>query len=69
MVISGEGADEIFGGYVRYIPIANQYYTNKTFPSYTPLFKKINNSYVDNYSILISKGKDFNYIKEIIKVF
>ena len=69
MVISGEGADEIFGGYVRYMPIAKQYYTNKTFPSYVPLFKKINNSYSDNYSILISKGKDFNYVRDYKKVF
>ncbi len=63
VVISGEGADEIFGGYVRYMPIAKQYYNNKIFPSYEPLFNKINNSYLDNYSKLISKGEDFSYVK------
>ncbi len=67
VVISGEGADEIFGGYVRYMPIANQYYINKIFPSYTPLFNKATNSYLKNYSNLISKGKNSNYVENTIK--
>jgi len=65
VVISGEGADEIFGGYVRYIPIAYQFYINKKFPSYKPLFNKISETYVENYSKLISKDKNYDYVKKI----
>ena len=37
--MSGEGADEIFGGYVRYLPIARQWELEKKFQSYKYLFK------------------------------
>lgn len=67
VVISGEGADEIFGGYVRYIPNSLQYYMNKTFPSYKPMFNKISNSYVENYSKLITRDGNYNYTHDKIK--
>lgn len=40
VIMSGEGADELFGGYVRYLPVAREYELRKHFPSYDWMFSK-----------------------------
>ena len=71
VVLSGEGADEIFGGYVRYMPIAQEYNLKKKYPSYESyLFKKFfkHGDYVESYAALTSRSpKYLKFVKDILK--
>ena len=71
VVLSGEGADEIFGGYVRYMPIAQEYNLKMKYPSYKSyLFKKFfkYDNYIESFAALTSRdAKNINYIKKILK--
>jgi len=57
VVISGEGADEIFGGYIRYLPISLLWELEKEFPSYKYFFSKNYESYLNSYSKISSRNE------------
>lgn len=67
VIISGEGADEIFGGYVRYLPINQIFEINKKFPSYQYLFNKYYDNYLDCFSKITSRNEDIETVKKHYK--
>jgi asparagine synthase (glutamine-hydrolysing) len=67
VVLSGEGADEIFGGYVRYLPLARQWELEKQYPSYGYLFGKHYPSYVDAFAKITARGDNVEFVKEQIR--
>jgi len=68
VILSGEGADEIFTGYARYMPIYMQWKLNKRYPSYDYLFSKFYTSYHDGYAKLTSRNEEnFELIKRTMK--
>ncbi len=67
VVISGEGADEIFGGYVRYLPIAREWELRSSMPSYNYLFGKFYRPYVEGFSRITMRNQNYNYIKKLFK--
>ena len=67
VVISGEGADEIFGGYVRYLPIAREWELRNIMPSYNYLFGKFYRSYLEGFSRITMRNENYNYLKKIFE--
>lgn len=67
VVLSGEGADEIFGGYVRYMPIYASWKLKQNFKSYIPLFDKFYKSYIDGFSSITARNENIDIIKEKMK--
>ena len=68
VILSGEGADEIFTGYARYMPIYMQWKLNKRYPSYEYLYSKFYNSYLDGYAKLSSRNSEnLELIKKTMK--
>ena len=67
VVISGEGADEVFGGYVRYLPIAREWELRRQYPSYEYLFNRHFPSYLDGFAKTTARNDNLEYVKSKIK--
>ena len=72
VVISGEGADEIFGGYVRYLPIAREHELRLQYSSYNDyLFSKYFQfpAYLDGFTRLTARNDDYEYVRSVLEPF
>ena len=68
IVLSGEGADEAFGGYYRYLLIYHDELIKKVpqMKNYQFLINRYYGSIVDRYAKLINRGGDEDYLKSFL---
>jgi len=63
VIMSGEGADEVFGGYVRYLPVSMLHWLDMKYPSYKPLFKKLfASNHLARYMLLTNRSDESSYV-------
>ena len=67
VVISGEGADELFGGYIRYLPVAQEWQLKQKFTSYKYLFNKFYDDYLDSFAKITARTDNVDLVKQTIK--
>jgi asparagine synthase (glutamine-hydrolysing) len=64
VVLSGEGADEIFGGYIRYLPIAREWEVRQRYPSYQYIFDKFYPPYLDGFAKITARNGNAGLARE-----
>ena len=69
VILSGEGADEIFGGYVRYMPIYTQWELYNKFRSYKFLFDKFYYDYPEGFAYMTARNKNLKLVNRLISPF
>jgi asparagine synthase (glutamine-hydrolysing) len=67
VVLSGEGADEIFGGYVRYLPIARERELQQKYPSYQYIFNKYYPAYLDGFAKITARNGNVELAREWLR--
>lgn len=67
VVLSGEGADEVFGGYVRYLPVAREWELRQQYPSYGYVFGRYYPPYLDGFAKITARNQDFEFVREQLK--
>lgn len=67
VVITGEGADEVFGGYTRYLPVALLNELNTKHSNYQSLFNKAFDNYIYTYAKITAREEDVDYYANLIR--
>jgi len=67
VVVSGEGSDEILGGYVRYLPIASLDDIYNNFPSYKRLFDKALGFREMQFAKISCRNDDVEFVLSLVE--